>query len=131
MVPVDPPSPIPTDVGLTDVPSLTVDPRKPPPSRLWATVRAVLRARVTAGLLLVLPVWVTYLLVRFVFELMRDTSLWVVDWYLRRWGDTFVKTWGVSAEKFAAEGVAGLPSGIQWGVSIFSVFLTIFFLYLL
>jgi uncharacterized membrane protein len=62
---------------------------------------------------------------------MRDTSLWVVDWYLRRWGDTFVKAWGVSAEEFAAKGVAVLPSGIQWGVAIFSVFLTIFFLYLL
>jgi uncharacterized membrane protein len=86
---------------------------------------------VTAGLLLVLPVWVTYLLVRFIFELMRDTSLGVVLWYLRHWGDAFVKAWGVSAEKFAAEGVAVLPSGIQWGVAIFSVFLTIFFLYLL
>jgi len=86
---------------------------------------------VTAGLLLVLPVWVTYLLVRFVFELMRDTSLWVVDWYLRHWGVAIVKAWGVSAQEFADKGVAGLPSGIQWAVAIFSVFLTIFFLYLL
>ena len=85
----------------------------------------------TAGLVLVLHVWVTYLLVRFIFELMRDTSLWVVDWYLRRWGEAFVKTWGVSAEEFAAKGVQVLPSGIQWGVAIFSVFLTIFFLYLI
>ncbi len=107
------------------------DPPKRPRSRLWTTVRAVLRARVTAGLLLVLPVWITYLLVRFVFELMRDTSLWVVDWYLRRWGDTFAQTWGVSAEQFAREGVAVLPPGIQWGIAIFSVFLTIFFLYML
>ena len=131
MVPVDPPSPIPSDMGLTGAPPLSVDPRKPPRSRLWATVRAVLRARVTAGLLLVLPVWVTYLLVRFVFELMRDTSLWVVDWYLQHWGDALVKAWGVSAQEFADKGVAGLPSGIQWAVAIFSVFLTIFFLYLL
>lgn len=131
MVPVDPPSPIDPDVGLTDAPSVAVEPHKPPRSRLWATVRAVLRARVTAGLLLVLPVWVTYLLVRFVFELMRDTSLWVVDWYLRHWGATFVEALGVSADKFAVDGVAVLPSGIKWGVSIFSVFLTVFFLYLL
>ncbi len=131
MEPVDPPSPIDPDVGLTGVPSLAVEPHKPPRSRLWATVRALLRARVTAGLLLVLPVWVTYLLVRFVFELMRDTSLGVVLWYLRHWGDAFVKAWGVSAEKFASEGVDVLPSRIQWGVAIFSVFLTVFFLYLL
>ena len=131
MVPVDPPSPIDSDVNLTDAPSVTTDPRKPPRSRVWATVRAVLRARVTAGLLLVLPVWITYLLVRFVFELMRDTSLWVVDWYLIHWGDAFIKALGVSVEEFTAKGVSELPSGIQWGVSIFSVFLTVFFLYLL
>jgi len=128
---MDSPYSTPSDAGQTVAPSATIDPRKPPPSRLWATVRAVLRARVTAGLLLVLPVWVTYLLVRFVFELMRDTSLWVVDWYLRHWGDAFVKTWGVSAEEFAAKGVTVLPKDIQWAVAIFSVFLTVFFLYLL
>lgn len=94
-------------------------------------MRALLRARVTAGLLLVLPIWITYLLVRFVFELMRDTSLWAVDWYLRHWGDAFVKAWGVSAEVFAEKGLAGLPPGIQWAIAIFSVLLTIFFLYLL
>jgi len=118
-------------MGLPGDPCDVTESRKAPPSRLWATMRAVLRARVTAGLILVLPIWITYLLVRFIFELMRDTSLWAVDWYLRHWGDTFVKAWGVSAEEFAAKGVAVLPSGIQWGVAIFSVFLTVFFLYLL
>ena len=94
-------------------------------------MRALLRARVTAGLILVLPIWITYLLIRFIFELMRDTSLWAVDWYLSHWGDAFVKAWGVSAKEFADRGVAALPSRIQWGVAIFSVLLTIFFLYLL
>lgn len=93
------------------------------------TLRTLLRARVTAGLVFVLPLWITYLLLRFVFELMRDTSLWVVDWYLRGWGDRLVESWGVTAEEFAAQGVAVLPSKVQWGVAIFSVLLTMFFLY--
>lgn len=131
MVDSVPDSPTSSDTGLAGDPVGTTGSRKPPPSRIGATLRAVLRARVTAGLLLVLPLWITYLLVRFIFELMRDTSLWAVDWYLQHWGDAFVKTWGVSAEEFAAKGVAGLPSGVQWAIAIFSVFLTIFFLYLL
>lgn len=100
-----------------------------PTSRIWSTIRALLRARVTAGLVFVLPLWITYLLLRFVFELMRDTSYWVVDWYLRGWGDKLVESWGVSVAQFAAEGVKVLPQKIQWGVAIFSVLLTVFFLY--
>jgi len=131
MVVSDADSQRPSDADRADVSGNTTGSRRAPSSRVWATVRALLRARVTAGLLLVLPLWITYLLVRFIFELMRDTSLWAVDWYLRHWGDAFVKTWAVSADGSAVKGVAGLPSGIQWAISIFSVFLTIFFLYLL
>lgn len=109
----------------------SVPPTKPPqPSRLWATVRTLLRARVTAGLLFVLPIWITYLLVKFIFELMRDTSLWVVDWYLKGWGEALLLAWGVEATKFAEDGLAVLPARWQWGVSIAAVLLTVFFLYL-
>ena len=104
-------------------------PVRPPRSRLWATVRALLRARVTAGLVLVLPLWITYLLVKFLFDLMRDMSLWLVNAYLRHWGDAFVTALGVAPEAFKAKGVEALPSGVQWGVAILSVFLTVFFLY--
>ena len=104
---------------------------RPPRSRLWATVRALLRARVTAGLVLVLPVWITFLLVKFLFDVMRDMSLWLVDAYLRHWGEAFVSAWGVTPEDFKAKGVQILPSSVQWGVAIFSVFLTAFFLYLI
>jgi len=102
---------------------------EPRPSRLWVTLRTLLRARVTAGLVFVLPLWITYLLLRFVFELMRDTSVWAVDWYLRGWGDKLVESWGVAAEDFALHGADALPSKVQWGVAIFSVLLTVFFLY--
>lgn len=100
-----------------------------PRSRLWSTLQAVLRARVTAGLVFVLPLWITYLLLRFIFELMRDTSYWVVDWYLRGRGDRLVESWGVTVEEFAQKGVSALPAQVQWGVAIFSVLLTVFFLY--
>jgi len=52
-------------------------------SRIAATLKVLLRTRVTAGLLVVLPLWVTIMLVKFIFELMRDASLWVVEAYLR------------------------------------------------
>lgn len=131
MTVTDPNSPTTSDVSRMDDPPDATKSRKAHPSRVWATVRAMLRARVTAGLLLVLPIWITYLLVRFIFELMRDTSLWAVNWYLRHWGETVFKAWGITAEQFARQGVTALPSEIQWAVAIFSVFLTIFFLYLL
>lgn len=52
-------------------------------SRVTATVKALLRTRVSTGLLVVLPIYITILLVKFVFELMRDSSLWVVEAILR------------------------------------------------
>ncbi|MFQ5806179.1 MAG: DUF502 domain-containing protein [Phycisphaerae bacterium] len=56
---------------------------RPRKSRVAATFRALLRTRITAGLLVVLPIWVTILLIKFVFGAMRDSSLWVVEAYLR------------------------------------------------
>lgn len=52
-------------------------------SRVTATLKALLRTRVTAGLLVVLPIYVTILLIKWVFSVMRDSSLWVVEAYLR------------------------------------------------
>lgn len=120
----DPSSPEGTTAGVT-----ANSARVEPSSRLWSTLQAVLRARVTAGLVFVLPLWITYLLLRFIFELMRDTSYWVVDWYLRGWGDKLVESWGVAVEEFAEKGVSVLPAQVQWGVATFSVLLTVFFLY--
>ncbi len=100
-------------------------------SRLWATLRAVLRARVTAGLILVLPIWITYLLVKFIFDLMRDTSLWVVVSYLEsHWGAPILERWGVTQEQVAQQGLAALDPKWQWIIAIVAVFLTIAFLYI-
>jgi uncharacterized membrane protein len=97
---------------------------------LWPTVRRILRARITAGLIFILPIWITYLLVRFVFELMRDMSYWVVVYYLEHTerGRHFVATWSPSA-KPGEVSVSALPTELQWGIGILCVLLTIAFLY--
>lgn len=38
-----------------------------------------LRSRIMAGLVLIVPIWITYVVVTFVFRLMRDASLWLVE----------------------------------------------------
>lgn len=109
-------------------------------SRIWATIKALLRARVTAGLIVVLPIWITYVLVRFIFEVMRDASLWVVHavvpderlnsavhWFLLQ---TVPDSWHVW---MGLGDPAQIPKLVEkatgWGIAIFSVLLTVFLLY--
>ena len=98
---------------------------------LWPTVRRILRARVTAGLIFILPIWITYLLVKFVFELMRDMSYWVVVYYLEHTdrGRRFVEAW-TGTPPTGEVGVSALPTELQWVISIVCVLLTIAFLYM-
>lgn len=107
------------------------DPVRRPSGRLGAALRALIRTRVSAGLLVVLPIYITYVIVRFVFEVMRDSSLWVVEWFLHsRWVEQIVQRW-INPGWRALEGgsLSQLPMSWQWGIWIFSVFLTIFLLY--
>ena len=49
------------------------------------------RTRITAGMILVVPVWVTFLIISFVFGLLRDTSLWLLEaLFLTAWGARLV-----------------------------------------
>ena len=66
-------------------------------SRVAATLKALFRTRGTAGLLVVLPIWITVLLIKFVFQTLRDSSLWVIDACLRsRLGrETLLNDWEV------------------------------------
>lgn len=100
---------------------------------LWPTVRRILRARITAGLIFILPIWITYLLVRFVFELMRDMSYWVVVYYLEHTerGRSFVEAWTGGRVPPEEVGVSALPGELQWVISIACVLLTIAFLYMI
>ena len=127
---------------------------KPHRSRIGATLKVLIRTRVMAGLLVVLPIYVTIFLIKFVFGVMRDSSLWVVEAYLRSsLGELLLERWRVSVT--APEGpklvsvatalanleerlgrVANseeflkiLPERIEWGIAILSVLLTITILY--
>lgn len=134
--------------GAGDSQRPSVEPLPPPrPSRVGATLKALFRARVTAGLITVLPVVVTIWLVRIVFEWTSDASKWVVDAYIHRfvndqvlgqWGFDFEK-WDKLQERLAEVGqsptsedfVQFLPAVAQWVIAIVSVVLTILFLYII
>lgn len=47
--------------------------------RMWPAVRTLLRTRIVAGLLTVIPIWVTYLTARFVFEFAFNTMKSVTE----------------------------------------------------
>lgn len=124
-------------------------------SRVANTVKALLRTRITAGLLVVLPIWVTILLVKFVFGAMRDASLWAVEGYLRSpIAQPLLDRWKVAdhaageSEALISVGEALnnlqealgrvptqeeflgiLPERVEWGIAIVSVLLTIIILY--
>lgn len=114
---------------IPDPQPVPVTPPKPR-SRLAETLGKLVRARITAGLIVVLPIWVTYLLVKFVFELMRDASIWVVDAVLHsEWIARLVQHGWPAYRPLAPEQLAS--PAVQWGIGLFSVLLTIILLYLI
>ena len=125
----------------------TPEPRRSP---VWGTLKRLVRARVTAGVITVLPIIITIWLVRAIFRVMRDASQWVVFAILRSEEGEKILEWildddaqemltGATAEGFKGyeslaaafdvEGVSMLPQSVQWGIPIASVLLTIFILY--
>ena len=124
-------------------------------SRVAATLKVLLRTRITAGLLVVLPIWITILLIKFVFGAMRDASLWAVEGYLRSpLAEPLLDRWKVPDHSAGANGnlisvadalqnlqeVLGrvptqeeflgiLSERVEWGIAIVSVLLTIIILY--
>lgn len=99
-----------------------------PRSRVLAALQALIRARVTSGLLVILPLLATYFVVRFLFTMLRDASLWVVEWFLASpWVEARLQQIGIA---WTAQPVHDLSMRWQWGVAIFSVLLTVFLLYL-
>jgi uncharacterized membrane protein len=98
-------------------------------SRVAATLKALIRTRVTAGLLVVLPIWVTILLIKFVFTTMRDASQWVVLALLRAdWFQGYL--WRMpEGQKVDLDELLARHPGLDWGIAIFSVLLTVVILY--
>jgi uncharacterized membrane protein len=104
----------------------------PRPSRLLGTLKALVRTRITAGLLTSLPIIITIWLVWVVFCWLRDASLWMVNvLLLSPWGRGALEYWGITHEQLTAEGLKALPPMLQWGISLFCVVCTFALLYLI
>lgn len=123
-----------------------------PRSRVAATLTALLRTRITTGVLTILPVVLTLWVIKVLFVWMRDASQWVVRAYLL-WGVEPVKPDGAPQsapdmlqridfdwESWRQLCLSGFPNPEQhffdymtwywqWGTSIISVLLTLFILY--
>jgi uncharacterized membrane protein len=102
-------------------------PPLPPPGPAWSTLKALVRTRVTAGVLTILPIVITIWLVQVVFTWLRDLSLGIINQFLP---DTVLKGWGVDPKVFHEQGLTALPNHLQWGISIFAVLLTFVVLYI-
>jgi uncharacterized membrane protein len=90
------------------------------PRRLWPAVRALLRTRLVAGLLTVIPIWVTWVIVKFVFDTMKAATEPLVQ----------------KAADFVIRANQDLvPQRVQdyvaWIVPLLAVLLTLFLLYML
>ncbi len=86
----------------------------------WPALRVLLRTRIVAGLLTVIPIWVTWRIAMFVFDMMRAATQPLV-----------VKV----AEAWKKEKPELLPDTVEaymdWIVPVVAVLLTLFLLYLL
>jgi len=96
------------------------------------TPRRRFRTRMTAGLILVVPIWITLLLIGFVFGLMRDASLWIVEGMLTSpTVAALLERLGMSADALHRGGIETLPAAVRWGLAALSVLLTLCVIYLL
>jgi uncharacterized membrane protein len=100
--------------------------------RSRSSLKARLRNRLTAGLILVVPIWITVVVIRFVFGLMRDASLWIVEGLLLTpWTAHMLEQIGISSQAIRADGIEALPSAFRWSLGGLSALLTIGVLYVL
>lgn len=110
-------------------------------SRVGATLRALVRTRVTAGIITLLPIVITLWVIRLIFGWMRDASQWAVQAFLLSpAGQPYLEKLRFNFVKWSRLSELGLPHQeqffelmpwhVQWGIAIFSVLLTIFILYI-
>jgi uncharacterized membrane protein len=91
---------------------------------------ALVRLRVTAGLITILPILITFWVIRFIFRLMRDASRWAVEALaLSPRGMSLLHALGLAEGTEPAHALERLPSAVHWGIAIASVALTILLLY--
>ena len=90
-----------------------------PPRRLWPAVRAILRTRIFAGLATVIPLWVTWVVVKFLFDTMRSATQPIIERGIR---------W---VARLTGSQPEDIPLYVDWAVPVVAVLLTLFLLYLL
>lgn len=86
---------------------------------IWSTLRALLRTRIFAGLATVIPLWVTWVVVKFLFDAMRAATQPLVEHSIQ---------W---IARSAGSQPKDIPIYVDWAVPVVAVMLTLFALYLL
>jgi uncharacterized membrane protein len=93
--------------------------RSSEPRRLWPALRALMRTRIFAGLATVIPLWVTWVVVKFVFDTMRSATQPLIE-HAIHW-----------VARSAGSQPGDIPVYVDWAVPVVAVLLTLFSLYLL
>jgi uncharacterized membrane protein len=99
----------------------------PPGPRVWHALRALLRTRIAAGLLTVIPLWVTWVVVKFVFETMKGATEPLAKFVTGNFA--LLDTQNLPASMQEYEGT--INRVIDWSVPVIAVLLTLSFLYVL
>ncbi|MEW6249491.1 MAG: DUF502 domain-containing protein [Planctomycetota bacterium] len=107
---------------------------RPRRSHLGAALRAVVRTRITTGLIIVLPILLSIWVVKIVFYWLRDASMWVLVWALEsEWFAAHVlhqpAARDADGQKQSLEAFLRVHPLWDWGLDIFSVLLTFVLLY--
>jgi len=99
-------------------------------SLLGCPVITLLRTRVMTGLVTILPVLITFWVVRFIFRIMRDASRWAVEALLvGPHGSELLAAMGLIDPGKELETLESMPAPVHWAIAIVSVILTVLVLY--
>lgn len=102
---------------------------RPKRARFRLASRIQLRKHLVAGLVIVVPIWITFLAASLVFRLTRDTSYWLAKGVLRsRLADPLLDRWGLDGQALVRGGFEALPLPFQWGIGLFAALLMILLL---
>lgn len=92
------------------------------PRRIWPAVRTLLRARITAGLVTIIPIWITYELVRWVFNFVFRTMTSFTEPLAKEIADLLSK----SPQPIVAGTV---EKWLEWVVPVLALLITLSLLY--
>lgn len=112
---------------MTDIPPAQQSDHQPPRPerrRIWPTLRALLRTRIVAGLVTVIPIWITYEIVRFVFNFAFNT--------MKSATEPLARKLATALQKGPDPRISWVLENYEdWIVPILAVLLTLFLLYCL